>query len=922
MKLQWIFSALLATATGILSAAPAIDGKLDDPEWAQARRFDRFYIHNSTMSGLPTEALLWHDANDLYIGFRCPVSADSELVAKATQRDGRVSADDAVEVMIDPGASGDRYCHVIVNTAGTLYDAYADQGGFVSDSKWNGEITAGTFRGTDFWSTEIRIPFSTLELSAETKPVWGFNFCRNQVKPPQLSATAPNGVFHVANAFLKVPGFDLDYGRLAWQISAPEFAVKQDGNGLTAAPRIRIANPGEKEQKIKLDLVLTGPGIAGATIDLAVPAHSQITADVPPITLPAPGAYTALIGILDPVTRNVLVRRNFPVQIAFAPLAVELITPHYRNAIFATQNLDEIVYAVHSSVPVEAITTGIADRSGKILLQRNLAGPGEVRIKTTELPEGQFTIFADAGTLGRIEHPLRKLPRRNGEVWRDREGFWRIDGKRVFMVTEWNDLHVPGVNASVHANPDCRLIDPTLLYSSFPAKKSFRQPIIDPPSEKIIRDTVKEKSINPELFAWYLADEPEVVGMSASGLSGAAEIIRDEDPYHPIILSNDTVSGLKDFGSAAEINGLHPYPNPAKGKQRPGFGRIVVFMDEAAMLNAGNRRPQSIFYLQQGFNYGDFGSLSSRIPTFDEIRTQFWMTTIMGGRGIMFYNRTTEHYPELAIGTPEIGREFAALQDMLTADDQPGGLTKGKLRTVIKKVGTNLWILAVSTQEAPFDYEFNIPELGGRKLQVWREGRSITPVNGRFSDRFDNFDVHIYTTDPDTHGLRTIAEVEQEIAARNTARRKPGNLAFQMFEHDRMTLRASSNHWLQGRADNTLWHVTDGVNLGDKSDAYGNQRTFFHDATPNLLPDWIELEFPEPVTVGRVVVYPVKHSLKDYEVQIWQNNDWKTVGRVKDAQGDFQEVKFGSEITAKIRVFITANRGTYTKIAEIEVYEQ
>ncbi|MBE6404108.1 MAG: hypothetical protein E7039_10385 [Lentisphaerae bacterium] len=898
-------------------AAPRIDGKLDNKEWQGAVKFDHFNLIGTNNNTKLATALLLHDRKGVYIGFKLLLKDGRTPVAKAVTRDGRVSVDESVEMMIVPTRNRDTYIHLAVNSRGTIYDAFADQGGFLNNPKWNGNFKVKTFVGKDFWSAEIFVPYSTMDLSQDVSDTWAFNFCHNAYKK-QYSSILPKGAYHVAGAFVPVKGFDYDFSDYGIRVSSPVLQIKRQGNEFICTPEIKLVNTADKSRKVKLDLTLTGNGIAAVDMDAELAGKSGKTFRLPPVTLKKAGDYRAIVSIMDTAKRKTFVKRSFPATVKFNPIKIELIDPHYRNAIFASMQLEKIRYNVTASEDsVFPLTTGIMDEDGKVAVSKKIDKPGIVEFPVAALDYGRYKIFA--GNAGdKITVPLLKLAPQENEVWRDKQGFWRANGKRFFMISEWANVHVPGVNLSnSKSQKQSRLLDMnTMNFGKF-----FRKSSIDEKDEKAIRKVVKANKKNPRLFARYLSDEPEVSGANVNSLVRVAEIIRDEDPYHPLVISNDSIGGMRDYVEACEINGLHPYPIPKVHSQRDGFGRVAAFMDQAAEMNSMRNDKQSIFYLQQGFNYGDFASMNSRIPTFDEVRTQFLMTVIMGGRGIMFYNRTTEHYPELYIGMPEVGREFAALHDVLCEDDQPGALTQGKLRTMIKKHNGKLWIFAVSTQIKPFEFEFNFPELGNQKLTVWREGRKITAENGRFSDKFNNFDVHIYTTDLAADNMRTVAEVEKAIAQANAKRRKVGNKAFQMFEHEHLKMSCSSNFWPHSRpADNTLWHVTDGIVIGDRATTYDNQRTYFKDKTPGKLPDWIAMEFKKPVKATRVKVCSVKKALKNYEVQSLKDGKFITIAKVENVEGDWSEVSFPETEFKVLRILVTAIRGKYTQIAEIEVY--
>ena len=98
-------------------------------------------------------------------------------------------------------------------------------------------------------------------------------------------------------------------------------------------------------------------------------------------------------------------------------------------------------------------------------------------------------------------------------------------------------------------------------------------------------------------------------------------------------------------------------------------------------------------------------------------------------------------------------------------------------------------------------------------------------------------------------------------------------------------------------------------------------------ANPKL-PVWIALDFQKEISAGRIAVYGAERSLADYEVQVMENGQWRTVGSVKDSQADFAEFKFAPVKTTAVRVLVSkVNRIerfnlTQARIHEIEVYEK
>ena len=232
-----------------------------------------------------------------------------------------------------------------------------------------------------------------------------------------------------------------------------------------------------------------------------------------------------------------------------------------------------------------------------------------------------------------------------------------------------------------------------------------------------------------------------------------------------------------------------------------------------------------------------------------------------------------------------------------------------------------VWLLACNVEYEDAEYEFELPEFGNSKLQVLSENRTINASNGKIKDKFRPFEVHVYTTDMRDFKLKTVDEINALIEAEYKKREKPGNILFQRMDEVKMEIIPSSNANRDSRDPiaNQLWHVTDGV-ITTNSPRGGCP---WKDKTPNKCPDWIELNLKKSATIGRVVVYPEKQSLRDFEVQLKSGNgEWQTVGKAVNSKQDMYEFKFAPQAADSIRIYVTRNNGKNTIIAEIEAYEK
>lgn len=99
---------------------PTIDGRLDDPVWAEATSTESF-VH--TMSGAPAEPeatakIAWDDEN-LYVAFEV---ADDYLHCDLEGHDPHLWEQDTVEIMVDPDGDGRNYFEMQLSPTDQVFD--------------------------------------------------------------------------------------------------------------------------------------------------------------------------------------------------------------------------------------------------------------------------------------------------------------------------------------------------------------------------------------------------------------------------------------------------------------------------------------------------------------------------------------------------------------------------------------------------------------------------------------------------------------------------------------------------------------------------------------------------------------------------------------------------------------------------------
>ncbi len=938
--------------TAVRATAPIhLDGVLDEAAWQQAQPATAFRSSRSHAAAVvKTEARFAYDDSAVYIGVRAHLGPGAKTIIA---NDRNLFAGECVEIMLDPGATRTRYLHFLVNPNAATFDEYRDQGGFVGDPSWDALWEARCTTDADGWTAEVRIPFASLEFPDGDSLTWAVNIARSAYDMPpdgkgvENSSISQTGAYHTAGNYPVLVGFDTSFAPFAgWGLRKPAVHVSQAPQGFNADAVVTVTNSAKTARKAQLALDFRSPdgrSVQRRTASIEVAAGATAAFPIRGFHFDAAGVYRCEAALRDAVTKRTLLRVPYAIPLDYQMLSLKLDAPHYKGAIFATMNLKEVRFRARAALPADRlkgksiraeIRAEIRDEAGKTLAAATLPAAPETAFAfpAAPLPEGRLAIHAtlldEAGKpLADATRPLRKLPYKKGEVWVDTDGMLVRDGQRIFFLSQWcgyQDFYDGiGMPAFVDWKPykGSWLISPIFSHDKAMRKIKQKESITDADRDYIRQALAKHKDL-PDTLCYLFSDEPEVFGDTVTAMEQIYSLVTDIDPYHPLVVSNDTIKGFFDYQNTYDLQGLHAFPRPARDRYYANFERLLAFCDSVADANASRESVCCIRWGVQGFDYTDYGAVNTRVPAFREFRSEYYIAVITGVTGVSFYDRLKDHYPELGIGHFSIAKEFIAFAPALAERAAKLPLQAPRqIRWLAKRHNGHLWLfVANASGEELSDAALDLPELAGQRLRVMCEGRTVKAQGGRIRDRFTPWQVHVYTTDPAFPEPYLCAEVEAAINRANAARQKPGNLAFQKYEGVSARVTASSNKAFNVRADNCLWHLVDGVIEPPDFDHYISHYTVWSDTTPNQCPDWVELAFDNPVTASRVVLYPAYQSLKDYQIQIWKDGKWQTVAEARDAQGDTHTLAFPAATFSRLRVFITANRGRHSRLREIELY--
>ena len=165
----------------LLTAGPSnqgvqLDGSLDEPAWQQAGVIPNLTQqdpHPGDPTPFTTEVRVLVDSEAVYFGFVCTDPEPSRIAIHTMQRDGNMTGDDTVSVVLDPIADGRRGYIFRINAAAARLDGLVS-GAESMSTDWDGIWDAATQRTPEGWTAEIRIPTQTLRFKWG-QDHWGFN---------------------------------------------------------------------------------------------------------------------------------------------------------------------------------------------------------------------------------------------------------------------------------------------------------------------------------------------------------------------------------------------------------------------------------------------------------------------------------------------------------------------------------------------------------------------------------------------------------------------------------------------------------------------------------------------------------------------------------------------------------------------------
>jgi len=183
------FSSFVFPITNIkkVSIAPVIDGNIEEEVYKQFTKGELVENSGKQLKNR-TEIYIGYDDKNLYIAFKCFENNINKLKTSFThkeERDMSIWKDDCVEIFFDVFCTKKEFYHIIINSAGIVYDAKN------SDIRWDSNLKVGTKIFKDYWVVEVSIPFSDFGYFPIGGEIWRGNLCREEKFENENSSLSP-----------------------------------------------------------------------------------------------------------------------------------------------------------------------------------------------------------------------------------------------------------------------------------------------------------------------------------------------------------------------------------------------------------------------------------------------------------------------------------------------------------------------------------------------------------------------------------------------------------------------------------------------------------------------------------------------------------------------------------------------------------
>ena len=866
---QKLWLILTAAVFSAGAAEITVDGKLDEPAWKQAEKHSGFstiqIATGSKQVKAQTEFSVLMCGDRIYFGIKC-------LEPKMPQMEDRKSkslwTDDGVEIFLAPSGLSTDFYQFRITAGNVTYTNFFAESGNISPDPYSPDWRSAVHFDKDFWSCEVELPLSAFYMTRQNlwRTEWRVNVARTRTLEKENSSWSPlKQKFLEPASFRKLKGF-------------PERNAADDVWISTANANVKSQQDGRPSG----ELIVT----------VQVPRKADYLVNGKRFTLKAGVNKVAVPHLFEKSGRNRVqvvckrisdgreFRRGYPVFAVYEPLKIQLTSPEYRNNFYPGQDSGKVTGRI------------VRPGTGKVTL--TLSGAG---IKTQEKvldkdltftfdaagfkEGGEAELKAETDGVVRTVKIRKLVPSKHRMSWIS-GGNLIVDGKPVLRRNMYAQYYNGGeafrrkydaddLRITREVNAQTGWIEPFRLIRGIEQREATRDVR---PCDELFRkiDQTIEKNRDRDFAYYYISDEPECRNVSPEYLAHIYRYLAEKDPYHVVLVGSRSPAK---YINCADWFETHPYINPCLMNGKRIYGREIRtvgrFLDEISLLN---RPDKCIGLVPTAFSYKSTSD-ASQYPTFDEMICHVWAGMIHGGKTLLPYAyHDLGDRASIYEGVRYLFSSFERLQDLILHGKRTFLLKTPDCEAVLYEYGNDRMFVLVNLD----------PE---KKVKVGLKDLKGSFVEFRGPRKFTTFDfelqpleVIIGTSRKMDEGLKTRAQVAEEIDQAENARKNRGNILFE--RHLEVEVSASQP---TGSPYKMFDGITDVVAF---SQPWGKER-FYEISFPKFVPEFT-----------KVRIYG--HNLDDVIIRIRKRGEWITLKPDQVETGEFMRSYAFREKTRTVKI--------------------
>jgi hypothetical protein len=244
---------------------------------------------------------------------------------------------------------------------------------------------------------------------------------------------------------------------------------------------------------------------------------------------------------------------------------------------------------------------------------------------------------------------------------------------------------------------------------------------------------------HPNIFAWYLCDEPDHAMMTVppAEMRLATKRIKELDPNRPTwgVVMSWADANMFQYADSVDILATDIYPIEDENTKKP----LTLVSDKVDMLmKATAGRKPGIAVLQS----------SSKVTSAEEVAMTYLALT-HGANGLFYWQLfEAQEDPQMWTTMKNLSREIKALSPVLTAPDLPQSTKTSdpEIHTLTRRLGDRLYVLSVNaSREFKRQVRLAHPDAAPAEAKILFEKRNTQVKDRHWSDDFEGYERHVYS---------------------------------------------------------------------------------------------------------------------------------------------------------------------------------